>query len=194
VALAGLALAVIALPRTSYRLTACIAAGLSLIRILIWFEVSLPQEAWAPDGIKRSHLNGRMTELGLPAIPKSAHDIRLLEGGLFSKYLYARFGAAPGEAYEFVRTAGGASVRSIGEEDGEIRILSPAQAAVLVHEGKSGTIRYSVALVDERAPWWCPQDIEHGKAYERYDDRAAEGLSVFYDEDAHTVFIYWHIS
>ena len=148
----------------------------------------------APDAQAMAYVNGRMSALGLPALPSSARGIHVYYGGLFGKYLYLRFQVGQEGAREFFGGLGAQPAVTIGDGPGDVRVLSLDQEARMFGAGRMPPEPHLRVIPPASTPWYEPHTIRHGQAYERFDAKEPIRLQLFYDQDTETVFLSWQYS
>lgn len=148
-----------------------------------------PSAGWVPDGLKRRVVSGRLRRRNLPPLPAAARDIKAYKAPLIGAFLYARFDAEAQDAEAFLEELPNAEGLTIGEGEGEVRLITPEELYGL--ESRPDYDYVEVMVVNPRFPWFTPHKIRRGRLY-RWSKKAKPlGYQVYYDEGSGTVFIYW---
>ncbi len=135
--------------------------------------------------------NKHLAARDIPKLPSSAKVEQLREGGFFAGFLYIRASLSP-EKFDAYAAKFSQPREILGREKHQVLVVRHADADALWDKTyPEAKIQFQETLAGIEA-WWTTHEITRGFVY-RWTD-GVDGWRVYFDEERHLVFIYWHHS
>lgn len=135
--------------------------------------------------------NKHLAARDIPELPSSAKVEHLREGGFFAGFLYIR-ASLPPEKFDAYAARFSQPREILGREKHQVLVVRRADADALWNKNyPEAKIQFQETLAGTEA-WWTTHEITRGFVY-RWTD-GVDGWRIYFDEERHLVFIYWHHS
>jgi len=138
--------------------------------------------------------NAALTIRELPTLPPTVDSVQFWKGGVFAKYLNAKFTAAPEEALDYFRRAKAEGYFEFREDAGKYSVTAThvfTDAPMTAEKPRLFELEHNAGIRAE--PWFrSVYDIRHGWYWTV--PRVLGGYQLFYDVDTRQFYIYWWYS
>ncbi len=130
----------------------------------------------------------------LPTLPPTVTSVQFWKGGVFAKYLNAKFPASPEEAIDYFRRAGAEGYFEFREEAGKYSVTAThplTDSSMTAKKPSLFELEHDAGIRAE--PWFrSVYDIRHGWCWTV--PRELAGYQLYYDIDTRQFYIYWWYS